>query len=107
MKRREPIEVFVGRDGVAVADWMRANPTIQIVARDRASAYSEAVELALPEAQQVADRWHMLANLRDNVEKLLHRLGPQLRQAAQQVEVGRFQLWWSNLNRHNDRLFQT
>ncbi len=92
LERREPIEVFAGRDGVAVADWMRANPTIQIVARDRASAYSEAVELVLPEAVQVADRWHLLTNLRDNVEKLLHRLGPQLRQAAQQVEVGRVQL---------------
>ncbi|MFJ1260782.1 sulfatase-like hydrolase/transferase, partial [Cupriavidus sp. CuC1] len=29
-----------------------------------------------------------VCNLRDNVERLLYRLGPQLRQAAQQVEVG-------------------
>ncbi len=34
----------------------------------------------------MADRWHLLGNLRDNVESMLHRIGPQLRQAAQQVE---------------------
>nr|WP_244223095.1 transposase [Cupriavidus lacunae] len=87
MERREPIEVFAGREGTAVAVWMRAHPSIEIVARDRAWAYSEAVDIALPAATQVSDRWHLLCNLRDNVERLLYRLGPQLRQAAQQVEV--------------------
>jgi Putative transposase len=67
---------------------MRAHPSIEIVARDRAGAYSEAVDIAPPAAKQVSDRWHLLCNLRDNVERLLYRLGPQLRQAAQQVEVG-------------------
>lgn len=88
LERREPIEVFEGREATAVADWLRAHPTIKIVARDRAGAYSEAVETALPRAQQVSDRWHLLTNLRDNVERMLQRLGPQMRQAAQQVVVG-------------------
>ncbi|MBK6973011.1 MAG: ISL3 family transposase [Sterolibacteriaceae bacterium] len=88
LERREPIEVFAGRETTVVAHWLRDNPSIRIVARDRAGAYSEAVAVALPAAQQVSDRWHLLGNLRDNVESMLHRLGPQLRQAAQQVEVG-------------------
>ncbi|WP_349606525.1 ISL3 family transposase [Cupriavidus sp. DF5525] len=88
LERREPIEVFAGREGTAVAAWMRAHPSIEIVARDRAGAYCEAVDIALPAATQISDRWHLLCNLRDNVERLLCRLGPQLRQAAQQVEVG-------------------
>ncbi|MFJ1260002.1 ISL3 family transposase [Cupriavidus sp. CuC1] len=88
LERREPIEVFAGREGIAVTAWMRAHPSIEIVARDRAGAYSEAVDIALPAATQVSDRWHLLSNLRDNVERLLYRLGPQLRQAAQQVKVG-------------------
>lgn len=88
LERREPIDLFEGREATAVADWLRAHPTIKIVARDRAGAYSEAVETALPAAQQVSDRWHLLANLRDNVERMLQRLGPQMRQAAQQVAVG-------------------
>lgn len=88
LERREPIEVFEGREATKVADWLRAHPTIKIVARDRAGAYSEAVETALPAAQQVSDRWHLLTNLRDNVERMLQRLGPQMRQSAQQVVIG-------------------
>jgi transposase len=33
LERREPIEVFIGRETDAVAAWMRANPSIEIVAR--------------------------------------------------------------------------
>ncbi|KJK26399.1 hypothetical protein UB46_00010, partial [Burkholderiaceae bacterium 16] len=47
LERREPIEVFAGREATAVAAWMRAHPSIEIVARDRAGAYSEAVDIAL------------------------------------------------------------
>jgi transposase len=87
LERREPIEVFAGRETDAVAAWMRANPSIEIVARDRAGAYSEATDIALPAAVQVSDRWHLLSNLRDNVERMLQRMGPQMRQAAQRVVV--------------------
>ncbi|MGJ7512254.1 transposase [Variovorax sp. GT1P44] len=88
LERREPIEVFAGREATAVAAWMRANPSIRVVARDRAGAYSEAADIALPAATHVSDRWHLLSNLRDNVERMLHRLGPRLRHGAQQVPVG-------------------
>ncbi len=87
LERREPIAVFAGREAAIVTAWLREHPSIRIVARDRAGAYSEAVHTALPAAKQVSDRWHLLCNLRDNVERMLHRLGPQLRQAAHQVVV--------------------
>ena len=87
LERREPIEVFAGRETMAVAAWLREHPTIEVVARDRAGAYSEAVEIARPEATQVADRWHLLANLRATVERMLHRLGGRLREAARGVEL--------------------
>ncbi|CAG9165841.1 transposase [Cupriavidus pinatubonensis] len=102
----QPIEVFAGRDAIAVAAWMRAHPSIEIVARDRAGAYSEAVDLALPAAKQVSDRWHLLSNLRDNVERLLYRLGPQMRQAAQQVNVSRVTLGRQGLRRSSQRSWE-
>jgi hypothetical protein len=85
LERRKPIAVFEGRETMTVAAWLGDNPSITVVARDRAGAYSEAVETALPAARQISDRWHLLCNLRDNIERMLHRLGPQMRQAAQQV----------------------
>ncbi|RCW63635.1 ISL3 family transposase [Pseudorhodoferax soli] len=87
LERREPIEVLVGREASAVTQWLRRNPSIEIVARDRAGAYSEAVNIALPHAQQVSDRWHLLSNLRDNVERMLQRMGSQMREAARRVVV--------------------
>lgn len=113
LERREPIEVLVGREATAVTQWLRRNPSIEIVARDRAGAYSEAARIALPHAQQVSDRWHLLSNLRDNVERMLQRLGPQMREAARRVIVteatqgrqGRSEgpklTWWQRLS--NDR----
>ncbi|MGT2494419.1 hypothetical protein ACU4GD_37990 [Cupriavidus basilensis] len=56
LERREPIEVFAGKEAIAVAAWMHAHPSIEIVARNRARAYSEAVDIALPAATQVSDR---------------------------------------------------
>lgn len=85
LERREPIDVLVGREATAVEAWLRDHPSIEIIARDRAGAYAEAAALALPGATQVSDRWHLLSNLRDNVERMLQRLGPQMRRAAQQV----------------------
>ena len=68
-----------------VADWLLRHPTVTVVARDRAGAYSDAVQSAAPAAQQVADRWHLLSNLREVVERLLMRQSAKLREAARLV----------------------
>lgn len=82
LQRRRPIELLAERDGATVKAWLHSQPHIQIVARDRGGAYAEAVRTAVPDAQQVADRWHLLANLRDAVERLLMRCTSKLREAA-------------------------
>jgi transposase len=50
------------REQATSQDWLQAHPSIRIVARDRGGGYGEAVAKALPEAQQVADRWHLMEN---------------------------------------------
>ena len=79
---RQPIEVLGRREATIVADWLGQHPTVEIVARDRAGAYSDAARTAIPRAQQVADRWHLLTNLRDSVERLLVRHSARVREAA-------------------------
>jgi transposase len=71
LERRCPIEVLDERESTSVAESLQRYPSIQVVARDRAGAYSDAAETVIPRAQQVADRWHLLVNLRETVERLL------------------------------------
>ena len=82
LERRCPIEMLSGRESTIMVDWLQRHPSIKVVARDRAGAYSEAVKKVIPHAQQIADRWHLLANLRETVERLLLRHNARLREAA-------------------------
>jgi transposase len=54
------------REAATVIAWLKAHPEVEIVSRDRASAYAQAVKQAAPHAQQVADRWHLLERRSSN-----------------------------------------
>ena len=42
--------------------WLANHPSIVTVAHDRGGGYGEAIAKALPHADQVADRWHLMEN---------------------------------------------
>ena len=46
---------------------------MKIISRDRAGAYAEAATRGAPRARQVADRYHVLVNLRDAIKGTLAR----------------------------------
>ncbi|MEV5544004.1 transposase [Saccharopolyspora shandongensis] len=52
-----------------MAEWLKAHPEIQVITRDRSSAYAEAATRGAPQAVQCADRWHLFKNLAEAVEK--------------------------------------
>jgi transposase len=64
---------------------LKEQPAVKVIARDRGGAYADAARTAAPDAQQVADRWHLLANLRDAFERLLLRCPGKLKEAARQA----------------------
>jgi transposase len=67
------VDLLPDRDAATVSAWLRAHPGVELVSRDRSSAYSQAASEAAPKAQQVADRWHLLKNVREAVEHLFER----------------------------------
>ncbi|WP_435875136.1 ISL3 family transposase [Nonomuraea fuscirosea] len=66
---RERIDVLPGRTADVLEAWLRAHPGVQIVCRDGSGAYAEAIRRALPDAIQVADRWHLWHNFSEAVTK--------------------------------------
>jgi len=57
------VDLLPDRSTESTAQWLRTHPGTEIVSRDRASLYAQAVTAAAPHAVQVADRWHLLHNL--------------------------------------------
>jgi len=76
LERRRAIELLPDRKAETLADWLRTHPSVKIVARDRSSEYARGISMGAPQAFQVADRWHLLVNLREALERLLDRLRP-------------------------------
>jgi transposase len=56
-----------------VKQWLERHPSVEIVTRDRSGEYREAISQALPEAVQIADRWHLLKNMGEAVQRHLSR----------------------------------
>jgi transposase len=81
----QPVEVLAERSADAVAAWLRAHPTVTTVARDRSGVYADGVRQGAPGATQIADRWHILKNIGDLLERVVARHGAAVRAATQPV----------------------
>lgn len=68
-----PIALLDGRDGDTLRGWLRYHKNVKVVTRDRASAYAKVIEEELPDAMQVADRFHLHQNLLEAVKKALNQ----------------------------------
>jgi transposase len=73
MDTRRPVDVLTDRTSTTLAAWLEKHPGIEVVCRDRAGPYAEGASSGAPQAQQVADRWHLLKNLVEVVERILKR----------------------------------
>lgn len=62
LEHRQVVTLLPDRDNGTVEAWLSQRPEIGIIARDRGGGYGEAARRALPQAVQVADRWHLMEN---------------------------------------------
>lgn len=73
LARHCPVDLLADRSAESVTAWLLAHPGVELISRDRAGSYANAARRGAPKAVQVADRYHLVANLRDALQKLLDR----------------------------------
>src|SRR5829696_1773777 len=69
LERHALVDVLPDRSADGFARWLGKHPGVEVVSRDRGGEYAEAARRAAPHAVQVADRFHLLKNLRDVVSR--------------------------------------
>ncbi len=82
LERRRAVDLLPDREMATPAAWLTAHPGVELIARDRAGAYAEAARLAAPDAIQVADRFHLLRNLSEALERVMTRYHVLVRSVA-------------------------
>ena len=71
LEQHQPVDILPSRNADVLVRWLKEHPGSQIITRDRSAEYARAITEGAPTAIQVADRFHLLCNLRDALERVL------------------------------------
>src|SRR5271157_5774772 len=89
LERRKTIALLPDREPATAQAWLAAQPQIGIVARDRGGGYGLATQKALPNAVQVADRWHLMENASHAFLDAVRKSMRQIRVAIGAAQIDR------------------
>jgi transposase len=78
LETHDVLDLLPDREAESVKQWLLAHPEIEIVSRDRGGAYADGAAQGAPQAQQIADRWHLCKTIGDAVEDYLKRTTIQI-----------------------------
>jgi transposase len=73
LERHRVIDLLPDRRAETVKAWLHQHPEIEVISRDRASYYADAARQGAPQAMQVADRFHLVKNVREKLQERLAR----------------------------------
>jgi transposase len=81
-----PVELLADRSAKTFARWLESHPGVEWISRDRSKEFARGARLGAPQAQPILDRWHVLLNMREVVERALNRLHPRLSRLSGEPE---------------------
>lgn len=71
LDQQRPIALLKDREANTLAEWLQQHPGVQVLSRDRSKSYKQGMTQGAPDAIQVADRFHLLQNLAEVLERFL------------------------------------
>ncbi len=71
LERHCPIDLLPDREPETLIQWLREHPGIEVISRDRGALYIEGATKGAPSAIQIADRFHLIKNLGEAMERFL------------------------------------
>lgn len=83
LEKRKTIDVLPERSADVLESWLKEHAGVTTIARDRGGEYIKGATAGAPDAIQVADRWHLLKNVREMLEQFLQNRRACLKAAAE------------------------
>lgn len=79
LERHRVIDLLPDREAETLSTWLKRHTGVEVISRDRAPAYALGSSVGAPKAVQVADRFHLVKNVQEVLEKLMMRQNRLLR----------------------------
>ncbi len=74
LERKQPVDLLSDRNADSVKAWFEEPPGVEIVVRDRSGLFADGAKRGAPAAMQVVDRYHLIKNLVEALERFfLHK----------------------------------
>src|SRR6266700_4671950 len=73
LERHIPVDLLQDASADSFAAWLKEHPSVELISRDRGTTFADGANRGAPQALQIADRWHVIHNLGEALEKVLAR----------------------------------
>ncbi len=74
LEQLQAIGLLPVRSAESFAQWLALHPEVKVITRDRSSLYADGGRQGAPSAVQITDRYHLVSNLSEAVERDIQQL---------------------------------
>jgi transposase len=74
LEQRQVMDLLPVRSADSFASWLKMHPEVELITRDRSGLFADGGRQGAPSAAQITDRYHLMSNLSEAVERDIQQL---------------------------------